>query len=145
MVLIGLLQKLVSLKTLPAIHETSKHMSGLWLNLDMSKDFSILSMKWPLGQNFHSEWHLEQFPNDKYDQMAYPESQLGELGQLWVLVWVTEDKIAQFWPLSGPCGRFINETLRITARHGLPNHIIRLGHAQSSSRKRRWPGLGNWG
>ena len=38
-------------------------------------------------------WNNQQFPNDKYDQMAYPKSQLGELGQLRVLVWVTEDKL----------------------------------------------------
>ena len=31
---------------------------------------------------FFLSWNNQQFPNDKYDQMAYPKSQLGELGQL---------------------------------------------------------------
>ena len=93
MVLKGLLQKLVSLKTLPAIHETSKHMSGLWVNLEMSKDFSILSNRVALGQIFHWSWHLEPIPNAIYDEMTCPESHLGELGQLWVLGCITEDKV----------------------------------------------------
>ena len=42
---------------------------------------------------------LNNFPNDKYDKMAYPESQLGELGQLWVLVWVTELRLRAQKPL----------------------------------------------
>ena len=93
MVLIGLLQKLVSLKTLSAIHETSKHMSGFWVNLEMLKDFSILSNRVALAQIFHLSWHLEPIPDAIYDEITCPESQLGELGQLWVLACITEDKV----------------------------------------------------
>ena len=92
-VIMSHLQKIVMLDSLPAIYETAMHMSGLSGCLKMWNDFSISCMKWPLGQNFQSWWHLEQIPNAKYDQLAYPESQLGELGQVWVLVWLTEDKL----------------------------------------------------